>query len=84
MILCTSQVYTDIKNTQTRWILKKIKLCRKSLPFASLAECGVNSDICLVYIYYKLFETACEDIVFKFENGFKSNMKIILALEDVW
>ena len=39
--------------------LKKIKLCRKSLPFASLAECGVNSDI-----YNNAFEIACEDFVF--------------------
>ena len=56
----------------------KIKLCRKSLPFASLAECGVHSDI-----YNKPFEIACEDINFKFENDFKSNMKIIVTREDV-
>ena len=57
---------------------KKIKLCKKSLPFASLAECGLNSDM-----LKKPFETACEEIVFKFESDFKSNMKIILAREDV-
>ena len=51
---------------------------RKSLPFASLAECGVNSDI-----YNKSFEIACEDIVFKFENDFKSSMEINLTREDV-
>ena len=28
-------------------------------------------------------EIACEDIVFKFKNDFESNMKIILASEDV-
>ena len=44
---------------------KKVKLCRKSLPFASLAKCGVNSVIC-----NKTFEIACEDIVFQFENDF--------------
>ena len=49
-----------------------------SLVFASRAECGVNSDI-----YNKPFEIAREHIVFKFENEFKSNMKIILAPEDV-
>ena len=59
--------------------LKKIKLCRKSLPFASLAECGVNSDIRI----YKPFEIAREDIVFKFKNDFKSRMKINLAREDI-
>ena len=48
------------------------------LPFASRAERRVNSDI-----HNKPFEIACEDIVFKFENDFKSNMKIILAREDV-
>ena len=67
-----------MKNTQTRRIFKKIKLCRKSLPFASLAECGVNSEI-----YSKPFEIACEDIVFKFKNDFKSSMKINLTREDV-
>ena len=72
----TSQAY--VKNTQTKRTLEKIKLCRKSLPFASLAECGVNSDV-----YNKPFEIACEDIVFKFENDFKSNIKIILTREDV-
>ena len=66
-----------MKNTLTR-LLKKIKLCRKSLPFASLTHCGVNSGI-----YNKPFEIACEDIVFKFENDFKSNMKIVLARKDV-
>ena len=55
-----------------------MKLCRESLPFASLAQCGVNSDVC-----HKSFEIACENIVFKFENDFKSNKKIILAGEDV-
>ena len=49
-----------------------------SLPFASRAEHGVNSDI-----HNKLFEIASEHIVFKFENEFKSNMKIILARKDV-
>ena len=49
------------------------------MPFASLAECGVN----LSDIYNKPFATASKDIVFKFENDFKSNMKIILAREDV-
>ena len=49
-----------------------------SLPFASLAECGVNSDI-----YNKPFAIACEDIVFIFEDDLKSNVKIILAREDV-
>ena len=53
-------------------------MCRKSLPFASLAELGVNSNI-----HNKPFEIACEDIVFKFENDFKSNIKIFLAHEDV-
>ena len=38
----------------------------------------MNSDIC-----NKPFKIACEDIVFKFENDFESNMKIILAREDV-
>ena len=55
-----------------------MKLCTMSLPFASWAECGVNSDI-----HNKLFEIARERIVSKFENEFKSNMKIILAREDV-
>ena len=45
-----------------------------SLPFASRAERGVNLDI-----HNKPFEISCERIVFKFENEFKSNMKIILA-----
>ena len=66
---------------QTRGIFKKIKLCRKSLPFAIVlpsSECGVNSDI-----YNKPFEIACEDIVFKFENDLKSNKKIISAREGV-
>ena len=45
-----------------------------SLPFASRAECGVNSDI-----HNKPFEIACEHIVFKFKNDFKSNIQIILA-----
>ena len=45
---------------QTRRIFEKIKLCRKSLPFASLAECKINLDI-----NNKLSETALEDIVFK-------------------
>ena len=58
--------------------VKKIKLCRKSLPFASLAECVVSSNI-----YNKPFEKACEDIVFTFENDFKLNVKIILTREDV-
>ena len=49
-----------------------------SLSFASLAECGVNSDI-----HNKPFEIASKHIVFKFENDFKSNMNIILAREDV-
>ena len=49
-----------------------------SLPFASRAERGVNS-----VIHNKPFEIACEHIVFKFENEFKSNMKLILAREDV-
>ena len=49
-----------------------------SLPVASRAERGVNSDI-----HNKPFEIACEHIVFKFENEFRSNMKIILAREDV-
>ena len=48
------------------------------MPFASLAECGVNSDM-----YNKPFEIACKHIVFIFENDFKSNMKIILTREDV-
>ena len=48
------------------------------LPFGSLAESGVISDI-----YNKLFEIACEDTVFKLENVFKLNMKPILAREDV-
>ena len=48
------------------------------MPFAGLAEFGVNSDM-----YNKSFGIACEDIVFKFENDFKSNMKIILPREDV-
>ena len=55
-----------------------MKLCRKSLPFTSLDQCGINSDM-----YNKPFKIACEDIVFKFENDIKSNMKIILAREDV-
>ena len=39
----TSQAY--MKNTPTRRIKKKkMKLCRESLPFASLVQCGVNSD----------------------------------------
>ena len=49
-----------------------------SLPFASLAERGVNSDI-----HNKPFEIPGEHIVFKFENEFKLNIKIILAQEDV-
>ena len=49
-----------------------------SLSFASRAERGVNADI-----HNKPFEIACKYIVFKFENEFKSNMKIILAREDV-
>ena len=49
-----------------------------SLPFASRAAFGVNSDI-----HNKPFEIACEDIVFKLENAFKSNMKTNLAREDV-
>ena len=49
-----------------------------SLPFAGQAERGLNSDI-----HNKPFEIACEHIVFKFENEFKSNMKIILAREEV-
>ena len=52
---------------------KQIKLCRMSLPFASLVECGVKSDI---PVYNKPFEIACEEIVFKFVNDFKSSMKI--------
>ena len=32
---------------------------------------------------YKPFEIACEVIVFKFKNDFKSSMKINLAREDV-
>ena len=48
------------------------------MPFASLAKCGVNSDI-----YNKPFEIACEHTVFNFENDFESNMKIILARKDV-
>ena len=55
-----------------------MKLCRMSLPFAKRAERGVNSDI-----HNKPVEIACEHIVFKFENEFKLNMKIILAQEDV-
>ena len=43
-----------------------------------MAERGVNSNI-----HNKPFEIACEDIVFKFENEFKSNMKIISAREEV-
>ena len=55
-------------------------LCRMSLPFASWAERRVNSDI-----HNKPFKIACEHtiIVFKFENEFISNLKIILAREDV-
>ena len=49
-----------------------------SLPFASRAERGVNSDI-----HNKPFKIACEHIVFKFENDITSNIKIILAREDV-
>ena len=49
-----------------------------SLPFASRAECGVNSDT-----HNKPFEIACENIVCKFENDFKPNIKMILAREDV-
>ena len=45
---------------------EKIKLCRKSLPFACLAECTVNSDI-----NNELFEMVREEILF-------SNLKIIL------
>ena len=48
------------------------------MPIASLAEFGVNSNM-----YNKPFDIACKDIVFKFENDFKSNMKIILARKDV-
>ena len=48
------------------------------MPFACLAECGVNSGR-----YHEPFEIACEDIVFKLENDFKSSMKINLAREDV-
>ena len=55
-----------------------MKLYSMSLPFASRAERGVNSDI-----HNKPFEIACQYIVFKFENEFISNMKIILAREDV-
>ena len=58
--------------------LKKIKLRRKSLAFASLAECWVNSNI-----YNKPFKIANEDIIFKFENDFNSSMKINLSREDV-
>ena len=47
-----------------------------SLPFSSQAERGLNSNI-----YNKPFEIACEYIVFKFENEFKSNTKMILARE---
>ena len=49
-----------------------------SLPFASRAERGFNSDI-----HNRPFEIACKYIVFKFKNEFTSNMKIILAREDV-
>ena len=55
--------------------LKKMKLCSMSLPFASRAERGVILDI----HNKKPFEIACKHTVFKFENDFKSNMKIILA-----
>ena len=58
--------------------LKNIKLCNKSLLFASLTEYGVNSDI-----YNRSFKIACEDIVFKFENDFKSSRKMNLAREGV-
>ena len=34
-------------------------------------------------MYNKPFEIAREDFVFKFENDFKSSMKIVLACEDV-
>ena len=47
-----------------------------SLPFASRAERGVDLDI---PVHNKSFKIACADIVFKFENDFESNMKIILA-----
>ena len=52
-----------------------------SLPFVSWAERGVNSDI---PVHNRLFEIACEHTgtVFKVENEFKSNMKVILAQED--
>ena len=56
-------------------VKKKIKLCRKSL-LVLLSEGLIRTQS-------KLFEIACEHIVFKFENNFKSNMKIILAREDV-
>ena len=67
-----------IKKHADKKHFKKIKLCRKSLPFPSFAECGVNSDT-----YHKPFEIARENIVFKFENDYKSNMKIILPREGV-
>ena len=49
-----------------------------NLPFADRAERGINLDI-----HNKPLKIACERIVFKFENKFKSNMKIILARQDV-
>ena len=54
-----------------------MKLCRMSLPFASRAERGVNSDM-----HNKPFEIACEHrrTVFKVKNRFKL---ICLAREDV-